>query len=308
MKFALLTFTHTLETDRGTAAGPRALLEAGLAGLLRLQGHEVDGPFEAALAPEEQMAYGAWHRIGLANAHLARLVTASMEIKTFPLILESNCYAAPGVLAGLQRSRRTPRLGMVWIDAHADCNTPETTLSGMLSGMPVAMSLGFCLERLRKKAGLDPPMAARDVVMVCVRANDPLEQDLVEASGIETVPVADVKGERRLLRAAMERLSQTTDLIYVHLDIDALDESEFGSMWLTASDGPTSLELAAALNLLMAYPKIAALGVSDLNPEKDANGRMVRASLAVIEGGIAGLDHEDFGSNRSKIMNRDQWS
>jgi len=289
MKLALLTFTYSLDTDKGTAAGPGALLEAGFQDWLRLQGHEVEGPFDATLAPHELAAYGAWNRIGLANAQLARLVAEATQAKLFPLILESNCYAAPGVLAGLQKSKTSSRLGMVWIDAHADCNTPETTLSGMLSGMPVAMSLGLCLERRRKDAGLDPPIAARDVVMVCVRANDPLEQGLVEASGIETVPVGDIKGDCRRLRAAMERLSQTTDLIYVHLDIDALDASEVGSMWLTAPDGPTSLELAAALKILMAYPNIAAFGASDLNPENDTDGKMVQASLAVIKGGMAGL-------------------
>lgn len=71
---------------------------------------------------------------------------------------------------------------MVWIDAHGDCNTPETTSSGMLSGMPVAIATGLCLERLRRQVGLDPPIAAAHVVMVCVRANDPLERELIDRS------------------------------------------------------------------------------------------------------------------------------
>jgi arginase len=219
------------------------------------------------------------------------LVSEATRGQSFPLILQSNCYAAPGVLAGLQASTGTPspRLGMVWIDAHGDCNTPETTLSGMLSGMPVAIATGLCLNRLRKQAGLDPPMDPRDVVMVCVRENDPLEQELIDHSGIEIVPVADVKGDCRRLRAAMARLSSTADFIYVHFDVDALDESEVASMWLTAPDGPTSNELAAALTILMAYPKVAAFGIADINPERDVEGQMVQAALSVIKGGIAGV-------------------
>lgn len=291
MEFAVFNFPYSTQTDRATAAGPGALLQAGLMDWLRSQGHEAAGPFEAELTPDEQAAYGGWNRIGLANAHLARLVSKAVRNKAFPLILESNCYAAIGVLAGLQMSagQGWPRLGMVWIDAHGDCNTPETTLSGMLSGMPVAIAAGLCLDRLRRQSGLEPPIAARDILMVCVRANDPLEQELIEQSGIEMVPVADIKAGCRELRAAMERLSRIVDLIYVHFDVDALDESEVASMWLTAPGGPTKSELAAALKILMAYPKVAAFGIADINPESDVDGQMVQAALAVIKGGVAGV-------------------
>jgi arginase len=178
---------------------------------------------------------------------------------------------------------------LVWIDAHGDCNTPETTLSGMLSGMPVAIATGLCLERFRRQAGLDPPLDPRGVVMVCVRANDPLEQELIDQSGIEIVPVDDIRGDRRKLHAAMERLSRDVDAIYVHFDADALDEKEVASMWLTAPDGPTAEELAAALRIVMAFPKVAAFGVADINPERDEEGKMVEAALSVAEAAMAGL-------------------
>ena len=103
----------------------------------------------------------------------------------------------------------------------------------MLSGMPVAIATGLCLGRLRRQAGLDPPIDPRDVVMVGVRANDPLEQELIDESGIEIVPVIDIKGDCRQLRAAMNRLSSTVDLIYVHFDANALDQS------VTAAINPT---------------------------------------------------------------------
>jgi len=158
----------------------------------------------------------------------------------------------------------------------------------MLSGMPVAIATGLCLDRLRKQAGLDPPMIPHDVVMVGVRANDPLEQELIDQSGIEMVPVEDLKGDCRQLCAAMNRLSSTVDLIYVHFDADALDQSEVASMRLTEPNGPKRKELAAALEIIMAYPKIAAFGIADINPERDVDGQMVLATLEVIKGGITG--------------------
>ncbi len=291
MKFGVILFSQTADMDRGTAAGPDALLRAGLLNLLRERGHDVASPIGVQLTPDEEASYGAWNRIGFANAHLAKLVLSEESSGAFPLILESNCYAAIGVLAGLQMSARKvrPRLGMIWIDAHGDCNTPETTLSGMLSGMPVAIACGLCLDRLRKQAGLDPPLDPRDILMVCVRANDPLEEELIHRAGIELVPVADIKGDCRELRAAMARLSGSVDLIYAHFDADALDSTEVASMWLTAPGGPTRAELAAALKIIMAHPKIAALGISDINPERDPDGLVTEAVLAAIKGAITGF-------------------
>lgn len=291
MRLAVITLPYSTDSDPGTAAGPEALLHAGLMDGLREQGHDVAGPYHAHLAPHEEAAYGAWNRIGLADAHLARLTAEAVQDHAFPILLESNCYGALGALAGLQKSAGPglPRLGMVWIDAHGDCNTPETTLSGMLSGMPVAIATGLCLERLRRQAGLDTPIAADHVVMVCVRANDPQEQELIDRSGIEIVPVADLQADCARLRGAIDRLSGDVDLIYVHFDVDALDESEVASMWLTAPGGPTTSELAHALELVMGAAKVAAFGIADINPERDLDGRMVGAAFAVLKAGIHGL-------------------
>jgi arginase len=291
MRLAVITLRYSTASDRGTAAGPDALLQAGLRDGLREQGHDVAGPFHVCLAQDEEAAYGAWNRIALANAHLARLTSEAVLVGAFPILLESNCYGALGALAGLQKAagQKPPRLGMVWIDAHGDFNTPETTLSGMLSGMPVAIATGLCLERLRRQAGLDLPIAARDVVMVGVRATDPLEQELIDQAGIEIITVADIEADCARLRAAIARLSRDVDSIYVHLDVDALDESEVASMWLTAPGGPTTAELAHALELVMSAAKVAALGIADINPERDVDGQMVQAALTVLERGIRGL-------------------
>ncbi|MGH8549380.1 MAG: arginase family protein [Methylococcales bacterium] len=292
MRFSVITLPYHVDGwDAGTEAGPEALLDAGLIDRLRAQGHEITGPQHVQLRPEEEKAYGAWNRIGLANAHLARLVCEARRARYFPLLLESNCYAAVGVLAGLQRSGEptSPRIGLVWIDAHGDFNTPETTPSGMLSGMPVAIATGLCLHGLRRQAGLDPPISPSDVVMVSVRATDPQEQELIDRYGIEVVPTADIRSGCDRLRAAMRRLSDRVDLIYIHFDVDALDESEVASMWLSEPDGPMRTELAAALKIASAYPRVAAFGISDINPAEDVEGQMLESAMTVIQGAIEGL-------------------
>ncbi|MCI0668672.1 MAG: arginase family protein [Methylococcaceae bacterium] len=292
MKISMITLPYHVDGwDAGTEAGPAALLDAGLMDWLLEQDHEIAGPHHVQLTPEEDQVYGAWNRIGLANAHLARLVGEARRARYFPLILESNCYAAVGVLAGLQKNDATapPRIGLVWIDAHGDFNTPETTPSGMLSGMPVAIVTGLCLHGLRRQAGLDPAISPRDVVMVGVRATDPLEQESIERYAIEVVPTADIRSGCDRLRAAMSRLSDSVDLIYIHFDIDALDASEVASMWLSEPDGPLRTELAAALQIAAAYPKVAAFGIADINPAEDVEGQMLESAMTVIQGAIAGL-------------------
>src|SRR5207237_6067234 len=109
-------------------------------------GHRVGTPTSAELTPAEQKQYGSWHKTGHANAHFAELVADERREGNFVVALESDCSATMGALGGLQQSGAS-KIGMVWFDAHGDFNTPETTLSGMLGGMPVAISAGLCLER-----------------------------------------------------------------------------------------------------------------------------------------------------------------
>jgi arginase len=159
---------------------PDYLEQGGLQKLLERQGVRVKPVSNVALTPEEQKAYGEWNRLGLANGQLARIVAADRREGYVPVGLLANCSALMGMLGGLQRSGPTSRplrVGLVFIDAHGDFNTPETTLSGMLGGMPVAVSAGLCLTRLRLKSGLDPALPERHIVLAAVRDTDPLEQD-----------------------------------------------------------------------------------------------------------------------------------
>src|SRR5262249_60288300 len=109
---------------------------------------------------------GEWNRLGLATGHLAEIVAAELKAGRFPIGLLANCSALMGMLGGLQHAGPTARplrVGLVFIDAHGDFNTPETTLSGMLGGMPVAVSAGRGLTRLRLKWGLRPAVPVSDI-------------------------------------------------------------------------------------------------------------------------------------------------
>ena len=113
------------------------------------------------LTKEEENDYGEWHRLGMANAHLGDIVADNEREGYLTVGLLANCSSLSGVLGGLQSSgssRRPLKISLVFIDAHGDINAPETTLSGMLGGMPVAVAVGMCLRNLRLESGLDVPL------------------------------------------------------------------------------------------------------------------------------------------------------
>lgn len=198
-----------------------------------------------------------------------------------------------GMLAGLQHSDPAggPRkVGLVFVDAHGDFNTPETTLSGMLGGMPVAVSAGLALHNLRLKSRLDPAIPTEHIVLAAVRDLDPLERELVEGSDIQMLTTQDIRDRSENLHAQMRRLSEETDIIYVHIDMDVLDPREVAGHPLTVPDGPTSAELAAALTEMFRYEKVAALGIASTPAgENDPDGLSREAAYRLVEGALAGV-------------------
>jgi len=272
---------------------PDYLDQGGIAKLLEERGCRLKPVSTVALTSEEKKEYGEWNRLGLANGQLARLVAADRREGYFPVGLLANCSALMGMLGGLQHSGPTSRplrVGLVFIDAHGDFNTPETTLSGMLGGMPVAISAGLCLTRLRLKSGLDPALPQRHIVLAAVRDTDPLEQDLLDRSEIEQISVADIRTRSEVIDRQMKRLSSLTDVIYVHVDMDVLDPREVSGHPLTVPDGPTSLELGAAITEMFKYEKAAAFGVASTpSGERDKDGLSRQAAYNLILGAVKGI-------------------
>jgi len=281
--------------DPEISEGPE-IMEDSLRGFLEGLGCVLEESETARLTPEEERHYGVWHRLGLASRHLGEVVAGQRRRGLFTLGLLSNCNGLMGMLGGLQRSGpdwRPLRVGLVWCDAHGDFNTPETTLSGMLGGMPVAVSTGLCLTRLRMECGLDPALPTRYATMVGVRDLDPLERELLDRSDVEHVSVDEVRRRSPSIDLEMERLTILTDLIYVHVDLDVLDPSEVPGHGLTVEDGPTSKELADALEMMFEHPKAAAFGVASYPAGRDENGVTLRAVHNLIEGVVRGLRNRE---------------
>lgn len=276
-----------------TSGGPDYLEQGGIQKLLEDQGAQTKSVLNTALTADEEKAYGSWNKLALASGDLAKIVSEERRSGNLPVGLLANCNGILGMLSGLQHSgpdAKPLRVGMVFIDAHGDFNTPETTLSGMLGGMPVAIAAGQCLTRMRIKAGLEPAIPTRHIVEMCVRDTDPLEQELLDRSEIQQLTLEDVRTRSANLHREMKRLSEATDVIYVHVDMDGLDPREVPGHPLTVPGGPTSLELAAALTEMFKYEKVAAFGVASTPyGDKDKTGVSRQAAYNLILGAAKGV-------------------
>jgi arginase len=275
------------------SGGPDYLEQGGIQKLLDEQHFQTKSVLRAILSADEEKAYGSWNRLALANGDLAKLVAEERRSGSLPIGLLANCSSILGMLSGLQHSGpngKPLRVGMVFVDAHGDFNTPETTLSGMLGGMPVAISAGLCLTRLRLKTGLEPAVPPRHIVEICVRDTDPLEQELLDRSDIQQLSLQDIRSRSQNLHREMQRLSENTDVIYIHVDMDALDPREVPGHPLAVPGGPTSSELAAALTEMFRYEKAAAFGVASTPyGERDKDGVSRQAAYNLILGAAKGV-------------------
>ena len=178
---------------------------------------------------------------------------------------------------------------MLWLDAHPDFNTPETTRSGSLGGMPVAVATGRALRRMRLDARLDPPLSDRHIVMGGVRLVDPLEQDLLNESQIQQVSVDDLRKMTPAVFAQLDRLSRLTDKIYIHIDMDVLDPREVMGHGNKVPNGPSSEELARLFEeIFKRYPKASAIGFATI-PSTDEGGLSIAALNRMIAGAVRGV-------------------
>lgn len=156
--------------------------------------------------------------------------------------------------------------------------------------MPVALSAGLCLTNMRLKAGLDPALPQRHILEACVRDTGPLEQDLLDRSEIQQLSVDDIRQRSAKLHQQMKRLSEITDVIYIHVDMDVLDPREVPGHPLAVPEGPTSAELAAAITQIFRYEKASAFGVASTPySNRDRTGVSREAALKLILAAVEGV-------------------
>jgi arginase len=278
-------------SPNGVSKGPETMASGGIEEILAKLS-VVTRVSEAKLTPDEDKEYGGWKRLGMALGHFADIVSANEREGYFTVGLLATCPSMPGLVAGLQHSgppNEALKIGMLWLDAHPDFNTPETTRSGSLGGMPVAVATGRALHRMRLDAKLEPPLPDIHVVMGGVRLTDPLEQHMLDESRIEQLSVDDLRNRTPAVWAQLDRLNRLVDKIYVHIDMDVLDPREVMAHGNKVPNGPSSEQLAALFEeIFRRYAKASAIGFATI-PPKDEGGLSIAAVNRMIAGAVKGV-------------------
>ncbi len=259
-------------------AGPEHLLESGLGEALEAGGRRVRSEtLRPAGDPPAEVAT-AFELDGL----LSRRVRSAVSEGAFPLVLSGNCNASLGTLAGVGPQG----LGVVWFDAHADFNTPETTTTGFTDGMGLAIAVGHCWREMARGVPGFVAVPEENVVLAGTRDLEPAERERLDASRIGPVGADRIgeQGLRRALAEALDALGDRVERVYVHLDLDVLDAERVGKAnGFAPGGGLNAEELEAALGMVRERFAVAACGIASYDPAFDKDGRVLRVALAAAK-------------------------
>ncbi len=276
------------ERDEGLGRGPGALIRAGLVLRLAAAGHDVAEPVEAILTDDERTAGPVAINIGKLGGKTAALVSSARQAGVGALVLAGDDTAAIGAVAGLQQAAGAgAAIGVVWLDAHGDFNTPETSYSGILAGMPVAILAGLAGPLWRGAAHLDAPIPTDRIVIAGARDLDEQEANLIRSTDVRLLTTDDIRSGDGLAQA-VRRLAATCELIYLHVDLDVLDPSLVPSASTPSATGLTVAETAGAMGTVLTTGRVAAVGIAGLNPGAGARGEhSTKNTLVLIEQALA---------------------
>jgi arginase len=271
--------------------GPSAVRVANLHERLRLLGYvvldlgniAVDQP-ESVSVGEERARYLS--EIALAAKRLANLVGRAAAGGKMPLVLGGDHSVAVGTLSGMARHLRRKRasLGLIWIDAHADMNTPETSPSGNVHGMPLACVTGQGPSELTHIYGFAPKVDPRNVALVGVRDVDQLEKPHVRKSGVRAFTMRDIdeRGMRAVIGEALEIACAGTAGCHVSFDMDAVDPREAPGVGTPVRGGISYREAHLAMETVCDSGKLLSMEVVEVNPVMDEINRTAELAVELI--------------------------
>jgi arginase len=276
--------------DRGASMGPEAMRVAGLKhalegrGLTVLDGGNLAGPANPSAAPVAGYRHlaevTAWNRL----VHDA--VHAQLSAHRLPILLGGDHSLAIGSISAVARYCRAAQrtLRVLWLDAHADFNTPALSPSGNIHGMPVACLLGFGPPELIALGGPAPAIGADCIREIGIRSVDPGEKRLVHAQRLEVFDMRyiDEHGMRATMEQALIGLDERSHL-HVSFDVDFLDPEIAPGVGTTVPGGPTYREAQLCMEMIADTGLLGSLDVTELNPALDVRNRTAALAVDLVE-------------------------
>lgn len=275
------------EPGQGLGAGPGALLDAGLARAIGAKDATVRGTLTATLTPEAREDGRTAVNIGTLGSSTAEQVSTALNDGCPALVLAGDDTAAVGVVSGVQKANGADaRIGVIWLDAHGDFNTPETSYSGILAGMSLSIIAGLSGPNWRRAAQMIAPVPTSRILIAGVRELDEKEEALIRATDVRMLTGRElVEGDA--FARAVQRLASDCDAIVLHLDIDLLDPHLVPSS-TTPSEGGLALDDARrAIRTALESGKIAAWTICNVNPGGGRRGeRSIASTITLVSESI----------------------
>ncbi|PYT21154.1 MAG: arginase [Acidobacteria bacterium] len=273
---------------RGVDMGPSAMRVANINKRIATLGYEVEDLGNVPVDQPESLPEGPRHakylpQIAATCRRLATMVEQVADEGKAPLVMGGDHSIAIGTVAGMAHyfRRKKKRMGLLWIDAHADMNTPQTSPSGNVHGMPLACCIGLGPEELAKLLGFSPKVQPRNVALVGLRDVDILERPHVRGSGVRAFTMRDID-ERGLRSVMVEAIGIATDGtagVHLSLDMDYVDPQYAPGVGTPVRGGATYREAHLAMEMICDSAHMVSMEVVEVNPVIDETNRT--ADLAV---------------------------
>jgi len=271
--------------------GPSAVRAAGLNHALKNLGHQVEDAGNVHVKLPEEQHFGDRHakylnEIAETCQEVAHRVCQTLEEGVFPLSLGGDHSIAIGTLAGVAKFYHDKKqsIGCIWIDAHGDMNTPESSPSGNVHGMPFAAILGHGPEPLTKIFGYAPKLQPKDCVLIGLRDLDQRERRLVKESGVNTFTMRDIdeQGMRSVMEKATELAGQGTAGFAVSFDMDVVDPEYAPGVGTPVSGGITFREAHLAMEMIADSKKMVSIEIVEVNPIIDVMNKTAALGVGLL--------------------------
>jgi len=279
------------QSRRGVDMGPSALRVAGLQTRLKQLGHTVEDIGNIPVRQPEEQPYGEkrakyLHEIAETCGGLAEMTEKALAEGFLPLVLGGDHSIAIGTCSGVSDffRKQSKKIGCLWLDAHGDMNTPDSSPSGNVHGMPLASLIGYGAPELVELLGYKPKVEARNVAIVGVRDLDAKERRLVKDSGVHALTMRDIdeRGMREVMSEALRFATDDTEGVAVSVDMDLIDPSDAPGVGTPVRGGITYREAHLAMEMIADSEAMVSLEVVEINPVIDLHNKTALLGVEMV--------------------------
>ena len=277
---------------RGVDMGPSAIRIAGVASRLRDMGHKVvdSGNLDVRIMEEikvgdEKARY--LPEIVRVSKSLAAKISRILAVGHFPLVLGGDHSIAIGTVTGLASFARAKRkrLGLLWVDAHGDMNTPATTPSGNIHGMPLAALMGLGPRELANLDGTPGKLKPKNVALVGIRSLDEGEKENLRKTGVNVFTMSEIdrQGIHRVMKKALAKVTDGTDMVHVSFDLDSVDPTVAPGVGTPVKGGLDYREAHLIMESVAEARVMTSLEIVEVNPILDENNTSAEFAVELVQ-------------------------